>query len=203
MPCRIRRLGPPWRAPGRAPGHRASAAACRVAGMSAPVATKGHHHETARRRCAHPRVSVAHRRAASWVAPPPPLSPPPHPHGRRRSLFLSLASTDRWEKKWKGARVRASAGSQVLFGRYWRRTVDRDSTTGVILDSIRPRWAPRLAAQAFVEACSLPGDLGRTSLKVWAEFCLAFFDWVFLFFLICYLAVKSRKLVNDPKLRML
>jgi hypothetical protein len=50
-------------------GHRATAA-CRVTGVSAPVATKGHRHETARRRCTHPRVSIAHQRAASWVAPP-------------------------------------------------------------------------------------------------------------------------------------
>jgi hypothetical protein len=34
-------------------------------------------------------------------------------------------------------------------------------------------------AQAFTEACSLLGDLGWTSLKVSAEFCLAFFDWFF------------------------
>jgi hypothetical protein len=74
---------------------------------------------------------------------------------------------------------------------------------GVVLDRIRPRWAPRLAAQAFAEACSSPGNLGRASLKVWTKFYLAFFDWVFLFFSICYLAVKSRKLVNGPKIRML
>jgi hypothetical protein len=142
--------------------------------MSAPVATKGHHRKTARRRHAHPRVSILRRWAASWVAPPPPLSPLPCPRGRRRFLSLSLVSTDRWEKKWKGARDRASAGSWVLFGQYWRRTVDRDPTTGVILDSIRPRWALRLAAHAFTEACNSPDDLGRASLKVWAEFCLAF-----------------------------
>jgi hypothetical protein len=37
--------------------------------VSAPVATKGHRREMARRRCTHPRVSVTRRRAASWAAP--------------------------------------------------------------------------------------------------------------------------------------
>jgi hypothetical protein len=42
----------------------------RIRRVSAPVATKGHCRETARRWRTHPRVSVARRRAVSWAAPP-------------------------------------------------------------------------------------------------------------------------------------
>jgi uncharacterized membrane protein len=42
------------------PQATASATACPVADMSALVATKRHHHEMARRRHAHPWVSIVH-----------------------------------------------------------------------------------------------------------------------------------------------
>jgi hypothetical protein len=58
--CRRRRR----RTPGRAPGHRASTAACRVVDVSALVATLGHCREPARRRRTYLQVNVTRRRAS-------------------------------------------------------------------------------------------------------------------------------------------
>jgi hypothetical protein len=41
----------------------------RICRVSAPVATEGHHSETARLRRTHPRVSIVRQRAASWAVP--------------------------------------------------------------------------------------------------------------------------------------
>jgi hypothetical protein len=57
-----------------------------------------------------------------------------------------------------------------------------------------------LAAQAFAEACSSLGDLGRASLKVWAEFCLAFLTHFFVLFDLLF-SCKIQEISKWPKVK--
>jgi hypothetical protein len=144
----------------------------------------GHRREMAQRQHAHPRGarSPPSRLTGGATAPSP----------RILVCFWPGEGT-----KW-GLGFGAARSAIVLFSRYSRTAVGWWSMTHGNRAHFWPRWAPRLAAQAFAEACSSPGDLGRASLKVWASF-LSWFPIKFFFSLVS-IFWKTGKIVNGSNL---